>query len=151
MHATHGSYENSAGGYHIGEHEGDDPPPRASMLARYDGATLTQLGLEMDPDFNALWSDGTRVVAVGDEGIIALIEGGVVTPMASGVTLPMLVVDGPGFENLHAAGPQATIVRFDGAGWHILENDLPETTAAFAMERSTDGVWVAMFESAELH
>ena len=62
-------------------------------------------------------SDGERVVAVGDEGTVLVLEGGQITELTTGVEEVLFAVDGTSMSDLYIGGGGGTLMHYNGSEW----------------------------------
>lgn len=81
-----------------------------------DGAWVTQVVPET-PQLNHVWTDGTVIVAVGQDGAIATRRAGTWETTTHASRKALYGVSGSGANDLWAVGEDGLLLRFDGATW----------------------------------
>jgi hypothetical protein len=106
----------------------------------------TEWSLEIQPTvaMNAVWSDGVKTFAVGDEGVVMIRDsGGSWASSPTKRTANLYGVDAVTSSDVWVVGDQGAILRWNGSGWVNRQGGTTETLNSVFMGGESAGIAVA--------
>lgn len=92
----------------------DASPVLRTMLARFDGTSLTDYALEYTARVIKLWSHDDAILAAGTGGTLLLRRNGNVTTIPTGTTADIVAFAGQSLSNFYLGASDGTVLHFDG-------------------------------------
>lgn len=112
--------------------------PGAGVLLKRSGTSWSQKASLLVP-LNAVWASGGQAFAVGEGGAIFRFSG-LIAPMQSPTSRPLLSVWGSSASDVWAVGRGGALLHFDGLSWRALAGPPEDLTGVWGS--STGEVWV---------